>query len=87
MICLFKSMNNLTTYFLIYSYSLLRVIALKKYLHYAGIFSLRIYIYILVEVAGLEPAVTLYKSTTVTPTTAPQTKINPPKGGCLFGGN
>lgn len=41
----------------------------------------------MVEVAGFEPAVTLYKSTIVTPTTAPQTKTNPPKGGCLCGGN
>lgn len=40
----------------------------------------------MVEVAGFEPAVTLYKSTIVTPTTAPQTKTNPPKGGYLFGG-
>lgn len=41
----------------------------------------------MVEVAGFEPAVTLYKNdTTVTPTTALQTKTNPPKGGYLFGG-
>lgn len=42
----------------------------------------------MVEMAGFEPAVTLYKNdTTVTPTTALQTKTNPPKGGCLCGGN
>lgn len=37
--------------------------------------------------AGFEPAVTLYKNdTTVTPTTALQTKTNPPEGGYLYGG-
>lgn len=82
--CLFKCMNNLKTCFLRYSYSVLRISCIKKTCIMQVFFSKNIY-----WLKWLDSNQRLHcikNNTTVTPTTAPQTKTNPPKGGCVYGG-